>query len=108
MSQKVVWQSFPLRKSVQAFESLVSKLELAEPTGELVEEIGDYPFYPAQGPSGDPVMKLSPKVLHQWIVRLGDVPESAVRAMHPSDVWQIGMALAGFFAAGSGSELQAS
>ncbi|MHA6478908.1 phage tail assembly protein [Stutzerimonas sp. KH-1] len=72
--------SVVLQKPVEAHGRTIEVLQLAEPTGQLVVELGE-PFML----TADRGIKELPAVTISYIVKLGKVPRSAALAMAPGD-----------------------
>lgn len=85
----------PLTKPVQAHGETLHGLELRDPTGKDVREIG----YPYQL-NTDGSVKLLAGVVAQYLTRLASVPPSAVDQLSPGDLNSAGWLVAGFFLQG--------
>lgn len=81
-----------LTKPITAHGETVHVLELAEPTGKDVRELG-YPYQMNQ----DESIKLLSGVVSKYIVRLANVPQSSVDQMSPADLNAAAWMVAGFF-----------
>ena len=82
----------PLTKPIQAHGAELAELELAEPSAEDIMELG-YPFLVHQGGA----IELRPKVVAQYVVRLGKVPLPSVKKLHPADLQACTAEVMGFF-----------
>ncbi|MBC6499942.1 phage tail assembly protein [Citrobacter freundii] len=85
-----------LSKSVRAHGDELYVLELREPTGKDVRELG-FPYTA----SGDAGVKMDAGVIAKYISRLAGVPPSSVDEMQPSDLNTISWEIVGFFLGGS-------
>lgn len=74
--------SIPLKKSVEAHGRTIDVLQLAEPSGKLVVELGE-PFV-LMGSGGGGIKEL-PAVTISYIVKLAKIPRSAAEALLPGD-----------------------
>ncbi|KIU31108.1 phage tail assembly protein [Atlantibacter hermannii] len=81
-----------LTKPITAHGETVHVLELSEPTGKDVRELG----YPYQM-NHDESIKLLSGVVSKYIVRLANVPQSSVDQMSPADLNIAAWMVAGFF-----------
>lgn len=81
-----------LSKSVRAHGDELYVLELREPTGKDVRELG-FPYTA----SGDAGVKMDAGVMAKYISRLAGVPPSSVDEMQPSDLNTISWEIVGFF-----------
>lgn len=81
-----------LSKSVRAHGDELYVLELREPTGKDVRELG-FPYTA----SGDAGVKMDAGVIAKYISRLAGVPPSSVDEMQPSDLNTISWEIVGFF-----------
>lgn len=74
-------------------------LELREPTGKDVRELG-FPYVT----TGDAGIKLDAGVIAKYVSRLAGIPLSSVDAMSPADLNSISWEVAGFFLGTSAQE----
>ena len=81
-----------LSKSVRAHGDELYVLELREPTGKDVRELG-FPYTA----SGDAGVKMDAGVIAKYISRLAGVPPSSVDEMQPSDLNTVSWEIVGFF-----------
>ncbi|MEJ8324389.1 MULTISPECIES: phage tail assembly protein [Kosakonia] len=81
-----------LTKPIQAHGETISVLELREPTGKDVRELG-FPYVT----TGDAGVRLDAGVVAKYIARLGNIPPSSVDTMSPADLNTISWEVAGFF-----------
>ena len=81
-----------LTSPITAHGEELNEIELREPNGKDVREIG----YPYQM-NPDESVKLLAGVIAKYITRLGNIPPSAVDTMSPSDMNTAGWMVAGFF-----------
>ncbi|WP_413722696.1 phage tail assembly protein [Sodalis sp. RH24] len=81
-----------LTTPISAHGEEISQIDLRDPTGKDVREIG----YPYQM-NPDESVKLLAGVVAKYIARLGNVPPSSVDTMSPSDLNTAGWMVAGFF-----------
>lgn len=81
-----------LTKPVRAHGEDVHVLELCEPTGKDVRELG-FPYTT----TGDGGVKLDAGVVAKYVSRLAKIPLSSVDAMSPVDLNSISWDVAGFF-----------
>jgi hypothetical protein len=81
-----------LSKPITAHGETLHVLELREPTGKDVRELG-YPYQMNQ----DESVKLLAHVVAKYISQLGGIPPSSVDDMSPSDLNAAGWVVAGFF-----------
>lgn len=70
----------------------IESIDLVEPTGDDIMELG-YPFLI----HGGGAIELRPKVVGQYVVRLGKVPLSTVKKLSLSDLQACTAAVLGFF-----------
>ncbi|ENG2552692.1 TPA: phage tail assembly protein [Citrobacter farmeri] len=88
-------QELELNHPITAHGESLSVLEFNEPTGKDVRELG-YPYQMNQ----DESIKLQAHIIAKYIVRLANVPLSAVDQMSPGDLNAAGWLVAGFFLQG--------
>lgn len=88
-------QELELNHPITAHGETLSVLEFNEPTGKDVRELG-YPYQMNQ----DESIKLQAHIIAKYIVRLANVPLSAVDQMSPGDLNAAGWLVAGFFLQG--------
>ena len=81
-----------LSKPIKAHGEEIHVLELREPTGKDVRELG----YPYQLNKDDSV-KLLAGVVASYLTRLADIPPSSVDDMNPADLNAAGWLVASFF-----------
>lgn len=81
-----------LSKPIQAHGAETSELELAEPTGKDVRELG----YPFKLYSDQSIHLLADKTA-AYVVRLAKIPMSSVDQMSPADLNNAGMMISSFF-----------
>ena len=81
-----------LTKAIRAHNEDVFVLELREPTGKDVRELG-FPY----ATTGDAGVKLDAGVIATYVSRLGGIPISSVDGMSPVDLNSISWEIAGFF-----------
>lgn len=84
-----------LSNPVNAHGETISVLEINEPMGKDVRELG-YPYQMNQ----DESIKLQAHIIAKYIVRLANVPLSTVDQMSPGDLNSAGWLIAGFFLQG--------
>lgn len=84
-----------LSKPVKAHGEEIDEIELREPTSEDAMEEG-YPYLVHGGDSGA-AFELRPKVVAKYVVRLGKVPMSTVKAMSIADLQACQAVVLGFF-----------
>ncbi|ROP61562.1 tail assembly chaperone E/41/14-like protein [Enterobacter sp. BIGb0383] len=85
-------KAIPLTVPVRAHGDDIGVLELREPTGKDVRELG-FP-YNANAEGG---LKLDAGVIAKYLSRLGGIPPSAVDEMSPVDLNTVSWVVAGFF-----------
>lgn len=88
-----------LSKSVRAHGDELHVLELREPTGKDVRELG-FPYTA----SGDAGVKMDAGVIAKYVSRLAGVPSSSVDEMQPSDLNTISWEIVGFFLGNSAQD----
>lgn len=81
-----------LSKPVRAHGEDVHVLELREPTGKDVRELG-FPYTT----TGDAGVKLDAAVVAKYVSRLASIPMSSVDNMTPADLNTLSWEVAGFF-----------
>ncbi|WP_127958099.1 phage tail assembly protein [Serratia microhaemolytica] len=81
-----------LSKAIMAHGEEITEIELREPTGKDVRDLG----YPYQL-NADESVRLISGVVCKYLSTLGGIPPSAVDAMSPSDLNTGGWLIAGFF-----------
>lgn len=84
-----------LTKPVRAHGDDISVLELSEPTGKDVRELG-LPY----SVGADQCVSINTGIVAKYIERLAKVPPSTVDDMSPSDLNTISWVVAGFFLKG--------
>lgn len=84
--------NIPLSAVLTAHGEPIKSIDLVEPTGDDIMELG-YPFLIHAGNA----IELRPKVVGQYVVRLGKVPLSTVKKLNPSDLQACTAAVLGFF-----------
>ncbi|AKZ72814.1 phage tail assembly protein [Enterobacter roggenkampii] len=88
-----------LTTAVRAHGEDLFVLELREPTGKDVRELG-FPYVT----TGDAGIKLDAGVIAKYVSRLPGIPLSSVDAMSPADLNSISWEVAGFFLGTSAQE----
>ncbi|CAM6712775.1 phage tail assembly protein [Leclercia adecarboxylata] len=88
-----------LTTAVRAHGEDLYVLELREPTGKDVRELG-FPYLT----TGDAGIKLDAGVIAKYVSRLAGIPLSSVDAMSPADLNSISWDVAGFFLGTSAPE----
>ncbi|QIM43933.1 phage tail assembly protein [Leclercia adecarboxylata] len=88
-----------LTTAVRAHGEDLFVLELREPTGKDVRELG-FPYVT----TGDAGIKLDAGVIAKYVSRLAGIPLSSVDAMSPADLNSISWDVAGFFLGASAQE----
>ncbi|EMO4513048.1 MULTISPECIES: phage tail assembly protein [Enterobacteriaceae] len=88
-----------LTTAVRAHGEDLFVLELREPTGKDVRELG-FPYVT----TGDAGIKLDAGVIAKYVSRLAGIPLSSVDAMSPADLNSISWEVAGFFLGTSAQE----
>ncbi|HBM8993532.1 TPA: phage tail assembly protein [Citrobacter freundii] len=88
-----------LTTAVRAHGEDLYVLELREPTGKDVRELG-FPYVT----TGDAGIKLDAGVIAKYVSRLAGIPLSSVDAMSPADLNSISWDVAGFFLGTSAQE----
>lgn len=88
-----------LTAAVRAHGEDLYVLELREPTGKDVRELG-FPYVT----TGDAGIKLDAGVIAKYVSRLAGIPLSSVDAMSPADLNSISWDVAGFFLGTSAPE----
>lgn len=84
-----------LKKLVTAHGEQIDEIELREPTSEDVMELG-YPYLVYSGDAGAG-FELRPKVVANYVVRLGKVPLPTVKALAIADLQACQAVVLGFF-----------
>ncbi len=92
-----------LSKPIKAHAEEVDSITLREPTTEDEIELGQ-PFLLIVG-DGETAIKVQPKVLAQYIVRLAGIPMSSVKQMARADFSKAQAAVMGFFGADESGQL---
>lgn len=85
-------KAITLQKPVRAHGDDIGVLELREPTGKDVRELG-FPYH--AGAEGG--LKLDTGVIAKYVSRLGGIPPSVVDDMSPVDLNTVSWEVAGFF-----------
>jgi len=88
-----------LTTAVRAHGEDLYVLELREPTGKDVRELG-FPYVT----TGDAGIKLDAGIIAKYVSRLAGIPLSSVDAMSPADLNSISWDVAGFFLGTSAPE----
>lgn len=81
-----------LTRPITAYGKEVSEIELEQPDGGDIMEVG-MPFLLL----GDGSYTVRADVVGKYIVRLGGIPQSSVKKMHPADMMACQGAVLGFF-----------
>ncbi|AIJ07311.1 phage tail assembly protein [Edwardsiella anguillarum] len=81
-----------LSKSIRAHGEDIHVLEMREPTGKDVRELG-FPYMT----SSDAGVKMDSGVIAKYISRLAGIPPSSVDEMQPADLNTISWDILGFF-----------
>ncbi len=84
--------TIPLTKPVKAHGEEITELVLREPTSDDVMELG-YPFLI----HGGGAIELRPKVVGQYLVRLGGIPLPTVKSLAIPDLQACQAEVLGFF-----------
>lgn len=87
--------TFPLSKPVMAHGDNVKEFVLREPTGADIIAVGNPVSFDPTG--NGPSVQIDDARMAAMISRLASVPPSAVAALSPKDLINLGWALASFF-----------
>ncbi|MCK9389763.1 MAG: phage tail assembly protein [Sulfuritalea sp.] len=88
--------SIKLSKPIKAHGEEISEIELREPTGADVMELG-YPYLLIIGEDDAQAMELRPKVVCRYVAKLGKIPPSSLNEVSPADFGQMTGVVMGFF-----------
>lgn len=92
--------TIPLKKPITAHDEELTVLTLREPTPEDLIQLGQ-PQLLIPSADGESVgIEVRPKVIAQYIVRLGGIPLSSVKALGMADFQKASGVVMGFFNAG--------
>ncbi|WP_410498145.1 phage tail assembly protein [Chitinibacter sp. S2-10] len=90
-----------LRQPITAYEEQHSEITLRTPGMAEVNAIKAYPYTLCPDDDGAVEIRIKPVLVSKYIEMLADIPASAVKQIHPADVFEIGNALMGFFTGNS-------
>lgn len=85
-----------LSKPIKAHGEEITEINLREPTGGDVMDIG-YPYLIIIGEGDEQALELRPKVIARYVSKLGDIPPSSLKEIHPSDFSSMTGVVMGFF-----------
>ena len=86
---------YKLNKAITAHDAEINELNLREPTGKDVQELG-FPYLLIMQDDQEAV-QIQAKVIGKYIVRLAGIPPSAVDTISPSDFNGLVGVMMGFF-----------
>lgn len=86
----------PLSKPINAHGESVIELELREPGGEDLMDIG-YPYIVVQSDTGGQGVELRPKVVARYVSKLAQIPMSSVKQIGLADLQKLQGVVMGFF-----------
>lgn len=95
MSEKTV---FTLSKPIKVGDEDLAQIELREPTGADLDDLG-YPYLVMVGEGEGERIELRPKVAGRYISRLAGIPPSAVAKISLADRQRLQGVVMGFFGA---------
>lgn len=88
---------YKLNKPIQAHGAEVSELDLREPTGQEILDIG-FPYLIVIGEDDDEqAMRIQAKTVGKYISKLAAIPPSAVGNLSPVDISRLAGVVLGFF-----------
>lgn len=93
MSEKT---KFVLSRAIKAHGQEVTELELREPTGDDVIEIG-FPYYILMPEGQSSGIEIKPRAVYSYISRLAGIPQSSAKQIALSDFAQLQGVVVGFF-----------
>lgn len=93
MSEKTV---FKLGRPIEAHGEQVTELQLREPAGQDLLDLG-YPYLVTLGDGEGERIELRPKVMAKYVSRLAAIPPSAVAQISLPDLQQLQGVVMGFF-----------
>jgi Phage tail assembly chaperone proteins, E, or 41 or 14 len=103
MSAARLIKTIPLIKPITAHGAEVNEIQLCEPETQDVMELG-FPTMGVFAADGENAgIEIRAKVVGQYIMRLGKIPMSSVKALHISDFMKCQNEIIGFFGAAGGS-----
>jgi hypothetical protein len=85
-----------LSKPINAHGEERRELELREPSGEDLMEIG-YPYIVVQSDTGGQGVELRPKVVARYVSKLAQIPMSSVKQIGLADLQKLQGIVMGFF-----------
>ncbi|HSH72341.1 MAG TPA: phage tail assembly protein [Methylophilaceae bacterium] len=86
----------PLTRPIQAHGTDVTSIELKEPTGQQIIDIG-FPYLILPGDGDEPAIEIRTKVIAKYIVVLGGIPPSSVGQLSGPDLSSLMGVVMGFF-----------
>lgn len=86
---------YPLNKAITAHDAEITELNLREPTGKDVQELG-FPYLLIMQDDQEAV-QIQAKVIGKYIVRLASIPPSAVDTISAADFNGLVGVMMGFF-----------
>ena len=92
----------PLTKPVTAHGAEISEIVLREPTADDVMQLGSPQLLVPTADGESVAVEIRARVIGQYIMRLGAVPLSSVKALSLRDFTSLQGAVMGFFFAGDG------
>jgi hypothetical protein len=87
---------YKLSKPITAHGAEVTELELREPTGQEIIDIG-FPYLIVIGDDDDQAMRIQVKTVGKYISKLAAIPPSSVGMLSPNDISQLAGVVLGFF-----------
>ncbi|CAG9172389.1 phage tail assembly protein [Cupriavidus respiraculi] len=85
-----------LSKAITAHGEERREIELREPSGEDLMEIG-YPYIVVQSDTGGQGVELRPKVVARYVSKLAQIPMSSVKQIGLADLQKLQGIVMGFF-----------
>lgn len=85
-----------LTKPITAHGQEISGIELREPTGQEIIDIG-FPYLIMPGDADEPAIEIRTKVIGKYISKLGNIPPSSVGQLSGPDISALMGVVMGFF-----------
>lgn len=87
---------YKLNKPITAHGAEVAELDLREPTGQEIIDIG-FPYLIVIGDDDEQSMRIQVKTVAKYISKLAAIPPSAVSTLSPNDISQLAGVVLSFF-----------
>jgi hypothetical protein len=87
---------FKLTKPITAHGAEIAELELREPTGQEIIDIG-FPYLIVIGDDDEQSMRIQVKTVAKYISKLSGIPPSSVGNLSPNDISRLAGVVLSFF-----------